>query len=143
MVIPCASGRSSLTHVAVVIAAIWLLAFAAEPAFAVEFPEGAAPAAAEAVESSSPREPGTAHPLQKSRLLTFAFVMLGCIIVGGALLLALVVIWGNRARRLAQSPLPPIAKRDELWFLKPKKEGADGTGGDAPGDPGQETGPEE
>src|SRR5262245_39721967 len=110
MVIPRARGRS-LPHVTVVVAALWRVAFAAELACAVETPEGAAPAAAEAVESNSPREPGTADPLAKNRLLTFAFVMLGCIIVGGAMLLALVVIWGNRTRRLAQSPLPPIAKR--------------------------------
>lgn len=47
------------------------------------------------------------------------------IIFGGVILLALVVMWGNRTRRLARSPLPPVAKRDELWFLKPKPPAGD------------------
>ena len=49
-----------------------------------------------------------------------AFAMWAGIVFGGVILLALVVMWGNRTRRLARSPLPPIAKRDDLWFLKPK-----------------------
>ena len=57
----------------------------------------------------------------RTRALSLGFVLLGCIIVGGALLLTLIVTWGNRTRRLAQSPLPPVSERDELWFLKPKK----------------------
>lgn len=49
-----------------------------------------------------------------------AFLMLAGIIVGGTLLLLVVVLWGNRTRRLARKPLPTVARRDELWFLKPK-----------------------
>ena len=70
--------------------------------------------------------------------LSVGFVLLGCIIVGGALLLTLVVTWGNRARRAARSPLPPVSDRDELWFLKPKKplpEGESDVQNEAPSDP--------
>jgi len=59
------------------------------------------------------------------RLLTLAFGMLAAILIGGALFLTLVVLWGNRARRLARSQLPPVSKQDELWFLKPKKNAGD------------------
>jgi len=71
----------------------------------------------------------------KKEALTLGFIMLGCIIVGGTILLALVVMWGNRTRRLARSPLPPVAQRDELWFLKAKKELGlpERTAGDPPG----------
>jgi hypothetical protein len=73
----------------------------------------------------------------RNRALSFGFVMLGVIIVGGTLLLALVVIWGNRTRRMALSPLPPVSKRDELWFLKPKKGPDEGASEDVPSDPDQ------
>jgi hypothetical protein len=128
-------------HVAVVVAAIWLGRFAAQSAVAVDAPADDTANAALASERQSPGEPSPAEPLAKKQALSFAFVMLGCIIVGGAMLLALVVIWGNRTRRLAQSPLPPVAKRDELWFLKPKKEPPEGSAVDAPSDPDQETSP--
>jgi hypothetical protein len=63
----------------------------------------------------------TDSPTRRKEALTLGFIMLGSIIIGGTILLALVVMWGNRTRRLARSPLPPVAERDELWFLKPKK----------------------
>jgi hypothetical protein len=60
-------------------------------------------------------------PQARTQALSLGFFLLACIIVGGALLLTLVVTWGNRTRRLARSPLPPVSERNELWFLKPKK----------------------
>jgi len=60
-------------------------------------------------------------PQARTHVLSLAFILLACIIAGGALLLTLVVTWGNRTRRLARSPLPPVSERDELWFLKPRK----------------------
>jgi hypothetical protein len=64
--------------------------------------------------------PTATDPLLKKKAVWLAFAMWAGIAFGGVILLALVVMWGNRTRRLARSPLPPIAKRDELWFLKPK-----------------------
>lgn len=75
--------------------------------------------------------PRTANdPQLKKKAVWLAFAMWAGIVFGGVILLALVVMWGNRTRRLARSPLPPIAKRDELWFLKPKPSA------DAPPPPG-------
>jgi len=138
MVISRARGRRSPPRLVAFLAALWLGQFAAEAAFAVEAPEGDSPASAAPDDNHSSSERGAADPLAKNQTLMFAFVMLACIIVGGTMLLALVVIWGNRTRRLAQSPLPPIAKRDELWFLKPKKEPPEDTATDGPNDPHQD-----
>lgn len=74
-----------------------------------------------AVADEPPPHSPSAEGLPARRMLTFAFGMLAAILIGGTLLLALVVLWGNRARRLARSPLPPVSKQDDLWFLKPKK----------------------
>jgi hypothetical protein len=137
MVNPGNLRRLSPKHVVVVVAAMWLGQFAVEPAFAAEAPAGDTAEAAEPSERPSPGQSSATDLQKKNQALSFAFVMLGCIIVGGAMLLALVVIWGNRTRRLAQSPLPPIAKRDELWFLKPRKEAGDGIGNDVSSDPDQ------
>jgi hypothetical protein len=79
-------------------------------------------------------------PLMKKKAVWLAFAMWAGIIFGGVILLALVVMWGNRTRRLARSPLPPIAKRDELWFLKPKPS-ADDAEPAGPVDPGSNGGP--
>lgn len=83
-------------------------------------------AAAEAF--AAPGELLTSEADVKKRSLWLAFFMLAGIIIGGTMLLALVVMWGNRTRRLARRPLPPVAQRDELWFLKPKPEVDDSTG---------------
>jgi hypothetical protein len=139
MVIPGDRRRLSPKHVVVVVAALWLGQIAIGLSHAEESPAGGDRAAAVPSERRSPDQSSAADPQKKNQTLSFAFVMLGCIIVGGAMLLALVVIWGNRTRRLAQSPLPPIAKRDELWFLKPKKDATDGTGVDHGSDPDQAT----
>lgn len=80
---------------------------------------GEPPAAPSAAEQPGEQRP-TVDPEFKKKNLSQAFVMLGGIIVGGTLLLLVVVMWGNRTRRFARSPLPNVAKRDELWFLKPK-----------------------
>jgi hypothetical protein len=69
-----------------------------------------------------PARPGVIDAQSKREALSFGLVMLAGIILGGAMLLVLVVVWGNRARRLARRPLPPVSQRDELWFLKPKKD---------------------
>jgi hypothetical protein len=83
-----------------------------------------------------------ADPQSKKQALTLGFIMLGCIIVGGTMLLALVVMWGNRTRRLARSPLPPVSKRDELWFLKPKKNADEDLDGEMKDTPNPGTKPE-
>lgn len=78
------------------------------------------PASAESATPSERPFRADIDPELKTRTLSQAFVMLGGIIVGGTLLLLVVVMWGNRTRRFARRPLPHVAKRDDLWFLKPK-----------------------
>jgi hypothetical protein len=102
--------------------------------FPAEPPDVSQPRASSVGDESVQPGAGTTH--SKREALSFGLVMLAGIILGGAMLLVLVVVWGNRARRLARSPLPPVAKRDELWFLKPKKDS-----GEDPGNP-SESGPE-
>ena len=96
-----------------------------------------APAASESADSATPI---ATDPQLKISALWLAFMMLAGIIFGGAILLALVVMWGNRTRRLARSPLPPVAKRNELWFLKPKSP-ADDADETRPSDSGSNAGP--
>jgi hypothetical protein len=103
---------------------LWLVV-ASQPDLAVgQVPQKSSdtPTANEAV---NPAQPFVVDPQLKKNTVWLAFVMWGGIIFGGAILLTLVVMWGNRTRRLARSPLPPVAKRDELWFLKPKPPAAD------------------
>jgi hypothetical protein len=45
-------------------------------------------------------------------------VMLGGILICGVALVALALLWGHRIRRIARQPLPKVAPRDELWYLK-------------------------
>ena len=104
---------------------LWLFHFGFAPALRAE-PVGDGHGTAAAPDISDHPPPSSAADEQaKRQALSFGFIMLAGIIVGGALLLALIVIWGNRTRRLAQSPLPPVSKRDELWYLKPKKDSQD------------------
>lgn len=62
----------------------------------------------------------------RERARQLGVVMLGGIVIIGIALLAFVLIWGNRVRRTAREPLPPVARVNEMWFLKPpKKQGPD------------------
>ena len=110
---------------------LWLALFAQRPP--VQADEAGADREATASPQGAEQAPrsSSGNEQTKRQALSFAFVMLAGIIVGGALLLALVVLWGNRTRRLAQSPLPPVSKRDELWYLKSKKDSPDDGIGDA------------
>ena len=125
---PDRSCRRRTTHVAGlrwgwpivgVLLSLWL-AIAGCPEFAAGQAEPENPGGP-AVYESADSDATTAPDLQrKKNALWLAFMMWAGVIFGGVILLTLVVMWGNRTRRLARSPLPPIAKRDELWFLKPK-----------------------
>ena len=95
-----------------------------------------APAAHESADSATAI---ATDPQLKKNAVWLAFMMWAGIIFGGAILLALVVMWGNRTRRLARSPLPPVAKRNELWFLKPKSP-ADNADETRPSDSGSDAG---
>lgn len=57
----------------------------------------------------------------RRRARQLGVVMLGGIVILGIALLAFVLIWGNRVRRTARAPLPHVADRNELWYLKPAR----------------------
>ena len=120
---------------------VWLsLATANPPNFAAAQPRDENPEFPAAQESADSGAEIATDPQLKKNAVWLALMMWAGIIFGGVILLALVVMWGNRTRRLARSPLPPVAKRDELWFLKPKPTEDDSceTGG---ADSGSHTGP--
>lgn len=47
------------------------------------------------------------------------------IAIVGISLMALIIIWGRRLRRLNRQPLPASPLKDELWFLKPSSTAVD------------------
>jgi hypothetical protein len=82
---------------------------------------GTTPAAAQ----PRPRPRETADREQeRRRAYTMGMVMLGGILICGVGLIAAALLWGSRARRIARQPLPRIAPRDELWYLKNKPDTA-------------------
>jgi heme/copper-type cytochrome/quinol oxidase subunit 2 len=117
-VIPRERARSVVGRV-IIIGCLSCLAIAAQPEIATAQVPQNRPDFPAAQESVDPAPPIVVDP-QKKNAVWLAFMMWAGIIFGGVILLALVVMWGNRTRRLARSPLPLVAKRDELWFLKPK-----------------------
>jgi hypothetical protein len=114
------SGRTLPLKLGLVVAGWLWLATAGDLAPASgQAPDGKSDGPA-ASSSTDPAPDAVSDPLLKTRAVWLAWIMWAAIMFGGVMLLTLVVMWGNRTRRLARSPLPPIAKRDELWFLKPK-----------------------
>ncbi len=130
MVITHGSGKSTLQRHAVWLVLFWLWLLIPNPVRSDERAESESPAKAAENETADPSCAEGIDTPAKRQALSLGLFMLGGIIVTGTLLLILVVMWGNRTRRLAQSALPPVAKRDELWFLKPKKDSAEETASD-------------
>lgn len=62
------------------------------------------------------------HEQEVRRAFHSGIVMLGGILICGVGLIAIVLLWGSRARRIARQKLPKISPRDELWYLKHKIE---------------------
>jgi hypothetical protein len=86
----------------------------------------AAPSDADAkeVRESIPSIPAETADREQARRGAFfsGVVMLGGILICGVGLIAVVLLWGNRTRRMARQSLPKVAPRDELWYLKHKIE---------------------
>ena len=49
-------------------------------------------------------------------------VLLAGVAILGVFLMAMVLVWGNRVRRMTRRPLPTQCRGDELWYLRPKKQ---------------------
>jgi hypothetical protein len=116
------SAKGLLKRATLVVAGLWLSLAGVLPVFGAEHLHAEHSADSSESHTGSSGRPITTDTQAKKEALTLGFIMLGSIIVGGTILLALVVMWGNRTRRLARSPLPAVANRDELWFLKPRKD---------------------
>lgn len=69
------------------------------------------------------RAPEIVDDQVRKDVVLWSMVTLTAIVLVTLVLLAFVVIWGHRARRLARY-VPPVAPRDELWFLKSRKKTA-------------------
>ena len=93
----------------VVVSVLLSLAVQEQPAAAA--PEQARPA--QAVE-----EPDAEA---KEHVVTAAIFLLGLIAFVGLVLLALVIFWGYRTRRIARTPLPRTTQPDPFWYLRPDK----------------------
>jgi hypothetical protein len=85
-------------------------------------PQGEQPAAAdEPARADEPAPILEDDEEARRRAYSTGMVLIGGILITGVGLLAIVLLWGNRARRIARQPLPKVTARDELWYLKGKK----------------------
>ncbi|HUQ71137.1 MAG TPA: hypothetical protein VM165_16540 [Planctomycetaceae bacterium] len=73
-----------------------------------------------AVTEPVPPEKLAENPEKRLRAMAGLAALAGIAIVGVALL-ALIIIWGRRLRRINRQDLPEAPLKDELWFLKPPK----------------------
>ncbi len=69
---------------------------------------------------SAPAEKANRH--SKRRVATVAVYLLVGVAFVGLALLGLIVLWGNRLRRIARKLPPRQSQTDEFWYLRPKKE---------------------
>lgn len=58
---------------------------------------------------------------RRERAFTVGLLLLAVVLLAGVGLLAGVLIWGARLRRVSRAPLPTVRKQDELWFLRARK----------------------
>lgn len=104
-----------------------LLLVGMSPLFGQEADDGEKPAEISPVAESAPADQESAKPVEyqddkvRNQAYQVGVLMIGGILIAGVGLISLVMIWGNRMRRIARQPLPTVAPRDELWYLKNKK----------------------
>lgn len=80
------------------------------------------------------------EPQEESKeAATIGFLLLSVITFTGLSLVAFVVIWGHRVRRVVRGSLPSQSARDELWYLRPPKEQPEDAAGPADGPAADET----
>ncbi len=59
---------------------------------------------------------------RKQKAVTLGLMILFCIALTGLGLLAVVIIWGHRVRRISRKPLPAAPRGDDLFYLKNDKQ---------------------
>lgn len=66
---------------------------------------------------------------EKQRRAMAGLVVLCGILLGGLVFVVLVMVWGNRLRRMIRADLPAQKTlQKDLWFLKPSKSSAENSG---------------
>lgn len=68
------------------------------------------------------REDDPPNQEARERVATAATILLALVAFIGLALLALVMFWGYRTRRIARTPLPPARQPDPFWYLRPGKD---------------------
>ncbi len=63
----------------------------------------------------------TNRPSRKHAAMAGLLILVG-VASAGLMLLALVVIWGRRVRRMTRKTLPKHSQVDDLWYLRPSKQ---------------------
>lgn len=66
-------------------------------------------------------EASNREDVRKKRTVTVAIYLLWAVVFGVLAVLALMVIWGHRLRRIARKPLPRQTQTDAFWYLRPDK----------------------
>lgn len=61
---------------------------------------------------------------QRRRAYAGLLALLG-IVVAGAAVVGLIILWAGRLRRANRAPLPGAELKDELWFLRPPRNESD------------------
>ena len=78
--------------------------------------------AAEQGRPAAAREGEELNEQDKERVVTAATFLLALIAFAGLVLLALVMFWGYRTRRIARTPLPRTTQPDPFWYLRADKQ---------------------
>lgn len=117
---------------------IAILLVATSPLIGEEADDPKAPVESTPVAEAAPADQESTNPPEhhddkvRNQAYQVGVMMIGGILIAGVGLLALVMIWGNRMRRIARQPLPTVAPRDELWYLRNKKRDQTTTSGEPP-----------
>ena len=78
----------------------------------------------EPVEFAHSDAPGDGEEMREKRKrasATAGILALFGVALAGIAMLAFVIIWGRRLRRISHQPYPEVRRTDDLWFLKPEK----------------------
>ena len=118
-------SSSSSHRSGIVFCLVFISLFARGELFAEEKKETKTPAAGSAVVSESPTKPRmteAAREKRKEDTINTVYVLLLGIILMLVALFTIVLLGGSWARRIARTPLPPVKRPDELWYLKNPEE---------------------
>ncbi len=88
--------------------------------------------AVERARADEPHPADAAEQREKERHVLAGMAAITGIVIVGVALIALIVLWGGRLRRMNREPLPSTNVQNEFWFLRPPKPPVSDRGPDAP-----------